>query len=486
MTRTAWRLTLINGLILVSAVALMGLAAVPARAFVNEQSIDSDLIAQGESVAQSAPVGPRVAQPPAGVVTISVETFAERPVFVEVATLDGTVIMRSANLGDSQLPLEQTRLARALGGQAWFENASQDGHALRCYDVPVRMDASTPESPVVGLIEVASPLNDDPPSWPVLAGLVVAGVLGALGVGWLLARIALAPVEQLARTVDSISSTEDLGRRVPVGRSPGLRLDAVDQLGVAFNAMLERLQLTTGRLEEALAVQRQFVGDASHQLRTPLTSVRGNVQLLSRLCAEDCPGVAVVQHQAILGDLDGETERMSRLVDGLLVLARADAQQHLSLSPTPLEPLLRQAYRTARGLSEHVSVDLDADLPGVLVNADPDRLLQLLMILLDNAVRYTPPGGHVWLRGAQLSRHGEAGVVTEIVDSGPGVPVAERTRIFERFYRTAQAQELSEGAGLGLAMARWIADEHQAELSVDDAEPHGSIFRVWLPTVNGC
>ena len=162
--------------------------------------------------------------------------------------------------------------------------------------------------------------------------------------------------------------------------------------------MLDRLQSSTEQLETALQLQRQFVGDASHQLRTPLTSLHGNVELLTQLCAEDCPHAAVDQHQAILHDLNAESERMSRLVNGLLLLARADAQQHLTRSPLQLEPLIKDAWRTARSLSDSVSVKLGEIPSGLEVCADPDRLVQLFTTLLENAVHYSPPGGVVWLR----------------------------------------------------------------------------------------
>jgi signal transduction histidine kinase len=239
--------------------------------------------------------------------------------------------------------------------------------------------------------------------------------------------------------------------------------------------MLGRLEVATRQLDSTLEAQRQFVAEASHQLRTPLTSLEGNVQLLARLCAEDCPAAAVGLHQEILTDLDQETDRMARVVNNLLALARADAQQHLVLRPLELEPLMREAFRTARALSESVTVRLE-DVPlDVRINADRDRFVELLTILLDNAVRYSPPDGEVVLRALA----DDSQVRVEVADNGPGIDPDERVRIFERFYR-ARATSSVEGAGLGLAVARWIAAEHRARLTVIDNVPSGSVFQVWM------
>jgi signal transduction histidine kinase len=358
-----------------------------------------------------------------------------------------------------------------------------NGHLLRSYERPVSL-AGSPQATIGGLVEVATPLDDSRPRGPVLIGLIVGIVLGGLGVlavGWLLARIAMAPVDRLAATVDSIGSTDDLSRRLPTDAFGSVRLDGVVRLTFAFNAMLDRLQTSTEQVERSLELQRQFVGDASHQLRTPLTSLRGNVHLLSQLCAEDCPAAALDDHEAILTDLDAETERMSRLVNGLLVLARADAQQHLLLSPVDLEPLIRDAWRTAQALTDSVTVELGEVPSGVQVRADADRLLQLLVILLENAVLYSPRGSQVQVTALVESRHERPGVRVDVLDEGPGVPAEERSRIFERFYRSRRTEAAADGVGLGLAVADWIAREHEAEITVADNMPAGSVFQLWLP-----
>jgi signal transduction histidine kinase len=474
MTLTPRRLALTNSLIIFAAIALFALFALPLRATVTMQSVDNELETMGDAFA-----------PTAGTAPPAVDVFAARPIFLQSMRLDGTVVIRSANIGDAQLPPDPESLARARGGngQASFESLLVNGHQLRSYQRPVRLD-SAPQASIDGLVEVATPLDDSRPRGPVLIGLIagiLVGGVGVLAVGWLLARIALAPVDRLAATVDSIGSTSDLSRRLPTDAVGSVRFDAVVRLTYAFNAMLDRLQSSAEQVEQSLELQRQFVGDASHQLRTPLTSLRGNVHLLTRMCAEDCPVAALEEHQAILSDLDDEAERMSRLVNSLLVLARADAQQHLVLVSLDLAPLLKDAWRTAQSLSDSVTVELGEVPPDIRVRADADRLVQLFVILLENAVTYSPPGGLVRLRAAPESRNERKGVRIEVADGGPGVAADERVRIFERFYRSRRTETATHGVGLGLAVARWIATEHGAEISVADNVPVGSVFQVWLP-----
>ncbi|HEY1294776.1 MAG TPA: HAMP domain-containing sensor histidine kinase [Chloroflexota bacterium] len=479
MTLTPRGLALANSLIIFVAVALFALVAVPLRSAVMLRAMDAQLQDMGDRVAQTASTGAAVPN----------DVFSPHPVFVQSVTLDGVVVNRSANIGAAQLPLDPESLTRARSGndQTSFVTFEVEGHQLRTYVRPVHSNAAQPESSIVGVLEVASPADDALPRGPVLgaliAGILVGGI-GVLAVGWLLARVALAPVEHLAATVDSIGSADDLSRRVPVDelKFGRVKLDPVVRLTYAFNAMLDRLELSTHQLAQSLELQRQFVGDASHQLRTPLTALTGNVHLLTRMCAEDCPVPALEEHQEILTDLNADAERMARLVSGLLLLARADAQQHLVRQPMGLERAVEEACRTARSVSDSVSIEL-GDMPAdVQVLADADRLAQLFTILLENAVLYSPPGSQVAVRGALETRHDRRGVTVEVADSGPGVPVAERERIFERFYRSRSAQQKTEGVGLGLAIARWIAVEHEAEISVHDNHPEGSVFKAWLPT----
>jgi len=212
------------------------------------------------------------------------------------------------------------------------------------------------------------------------------------------------------------------------------------------------------------------VADASHELRTPLTIIRANADVLGWTDAGD-----PLERAQALADLAGEAERMGRLVDDLLTLARADAGQALTPRPTPALPALEDAYRRARTLAIGREVALErAD--DTTVRADPDALGQLLLILVENALKYTPAGGRV----ALALRLDGAEARLSVADTGPGIDPADLPHIFERFYRAETARATS-GSGLGLAIARWLAEQHGGRIDVASAPGQGSTFTVVLP-----
>ena len=465
------RLTLANSVALavVSVVSMVGIIRV--QALVTEREIDDYLRASSQSFALATPID------------AAADPFGVYPLFVQMAGADGTILIRSASLADQQLPITADALQRASAGDQWFDTQSVNGHRLRIYVAPLHSSLQPGETRVVGVLQVASLSADElrpgvPLSW--LVGIAVIAAAASFAIGWLLARMALAPVEDLASTVRTISSAEDLGQRVPL--ESFVPRSALFRLAQDVNGMLARVQSATRQLEAALTTQRQFVADASHELRTPLTSLTGNVQLLTRLVSEKA--VLPAEEQTLLADMTGDTERMSRLVDELLLLAQADADQHLVLSPVELAPVLRGALRTARSLADGVNLQTGTLVEGIWVEADAYRLQQLVMILLDNALKYTPVGGTVGLSTRVLDRRADAAprVAIDVADTGSGIDAADRERIFERFYRSASARGVADGAGLGLAVARWIAKEHDGEVTVRDADPRGAIFTIALPT----
>jgi two-component system, OmpR family, sensor kinase len=467
---TTSRLTLTNGLAVAALCVLSVASTLQMQALAKQNAIDGELRDRALSLTPSTASNP------------SADPFQLRPLLIQAATADGTLVGRSANLGDRRLPLSYADLQQALLGNAGYDEVDIDGHRLRSYFAPLRASELPVDANIIGVVQVASPTDELYVSVPLtwLALSAVIGASAAIGTGWLLARIALAPVEKLATTVRAINSTDDLEIRVPL---QGFRSRSVLlRLAEDVNSMLERLLIATRKLEAALNAQRQFVADASHELRTPLTALRGNVQLLVRLIGGNANAIKA-EHQAILSDMAEDTQRMSRLVDELLLLAQADADQHLELIPVELSPLLRNAVRAARSLTPEIDIQADDLGSGTWLLADMDRLQQLVLILLDNAIKYTPPNGTVTLDSAPTESAGRSGVEIIVTDSGIGIPVGERERIFERFYRSPAARRQADGAGLGLAVARWIAHEHHGEITVRDAAPVGSVFAIWLPTI---
>jgi signal transduction histidine kinase len=291
---------------------------------------------------------------------------------------------------------------------------------------------------------------------------------------WFLARRALAPIAAITTTAARIAESGDFAGRVRGSTSQ----DEVGRLTATFNTMLNRL--------EALhAAQRRFVSDASHELRAPLTTIRGNAELLLL-----DPTTPPEEREAALRDIAEEAARLTRLVEGLLALARGDARQRWRPQPLRLHELVLSACQSLTERPRCPAVTLARNDP-VLVHADPDRLEQLLIILLDNACKYTPPDGRV---SCSLLVEGRWATLT-VRDTGIGIHPDDLPHIFERFYRadrarthewpTAAAAAFDAGAvpgtGLGLAIARQIVEEAGGTIVAESEPGMGTAFSVHLP-----
>jgi len=406
--------------------------------------------------------------PPPGRLVVTLpptNVFGAPDTFAEVANIrGGQVVARSATLGGQTLPFLVQALVAARRGQSMARVVEPEENRLHLYSVPLRSGGR-----VVGVVEVARALAADE---RLLERLRLAlGFIGGLAlpaaalVGWVLAERALAPIGAFARTAEAIGRARDFSRRVAY-HGP---VDEVGHLAVTVNAMLAELEAAHRDLAAALSAQRRFVADASHELRTPLTIIRANADVLAWADAGD-----PAERACALADLAGEAARMGGLVDRLLTLARADAGQRLSLRPTPLRPLLEEAYRQARLLATAQQVAL-ARADEVTAAVDPDALKQLLLILVENALKYTPTG----VVTLALSRDGDEARFS-VADTGIGIAPEDLPRIFERFYRADAARAIG-GSGLGLSIARWIAAEHQGHIDVRSVPGRGSAFTVILP-----
>jgi two-component system OmpR family sensor kinase len=298
-----------------------------------------------------------------------------------------------------------------------------------------------------------------------IAGVLLSLLCAALA-SWLVAGRALRPLDEMATTAEDIGRTQDLSRRLPAMPVN----DEVGRLQRSFNQMLRQLEDAYLRLRSALTAQRRFVADASHELRTPLTTIRGNVGLL--LKRDDISGE---DRSAALEDIASESERMSRMVQDLLTLARADAGYHLEKFPLDLRPIVEDVSRQAQKLEPSRRVELLDGQPS-LVTGNADAIKQLLWILIDNAFKHTGEGGHVEV---QL-QPGSQWTSLVVSDDGPGIPQQDLERIFERFYQS-DAARTGEGTGLGLAIARWIAREHGGRVYATNNPQGGARFTVELP-----
>jgi two-component system OmpR family sensor kinase len=291
--------------------------------------------------------------------------------------------------------------------------------------------------------------------------LALLGTATTLVGGWFVASRALRPVATLTETASTIADSRDFKRRVPV-ESPR---DELGQLADTFNGML-------ASLEQAYQIQRRFVSDASHEMRAPLTAIQANLEILGHQAT-----MTVSDRQEAVDEASRETYRLSRLVADLLALARADAGTVLKRQRVELDRVVLDVLRETRLLAHGQRVDV-VDLVPILVEGDADRLKQLVLILVDNALKYTPPDGQVSLC---LRRDGTSAEVT-VADSGVGISVYDLPHLFERFYRADPARALDpSGTGLGLPIARWIAHQHGGEVVLTSTAGKGTTATVRLP-----
>jgi two-component system, OmpR family, sensor kinase len=295
-----------------------------------------------------------------------------------------------------------------------------------------------------------------------LAGGVLGGTLLALLGGLIVGRRAMAPIAALTAGARDIAETRDPGRSLP--RSPAD--DEIAELGRTLQDMLDGLEASRNETEEALARQRQFVADASHELRTPLTSILANLELLADVLDGE-------RGEAARSALRS-SQRMRRLVGDLLLLARADSKRTLPRAATDVgQVLVDVAAELGPVAHEH---ELSVDARPAVVDGSRDELHRMVLNLMENAIRHTPPGSRV--HGAVGRREGE--VVLTVEDDGPGVPEDLRDQVFERFVRGDG--DRGSSSGLGLSIVRAVAESHGGSVTLEDANP-GARFVVRLPAI---
>jgi signal transduction histidine kinase len=267
----------------------------------------------------------------------------------------------------------------------------------------------------------------------------------------------------MASTARAITSAE-LDKRLQRSGSG----DEFDVLAATLNEMIERL-------EKSFDLLRQFAGDAAHELRTPLTIMKGEAEIALRTQGDEPEAL----HETLASTIR-ECDRMIRIVENLLLIAQGEAGEILvRLEPFRLDLLLGEMAETFQVLAEEAGLALDAGpLPEIVVDGDGIRLHELFANLLDNAVKYTAPGGRVSVTCDLTERE----VHVHVADTGEGIPEGEHERIFDRFYRVDRSRSRDTGgSGLGLSIARWIADAHRGRIEVQSALGAGSTFTVVLP-----
>ena len=322
-----------------------------------------------------------------------------------------------------------------------------------------------------GITVVAAPLREVDQTLSrlrLVEALVIAAVLIALGVSaWFVVRLGLRPLDRMEVTAGEIAAGQ-LSRRV----SPASPKTEVGRLGLALNAMLERLEQAFSQRKASEQRLRQFLADASHELRTPVASIRGYAELFRMGATRDRAGTEMAMRR-----IEEESKRMSVLVEDLLTLARLDATPVPRRASVDVAALARDAVEDARATAPEREIALQAAAPA-FVSGDPHQLHQVLANLMGNALVHTPSGTPIEVA---VSRDG-ANVVASVRDHGPGLPDGSTARLFDRFWRAEGGRERGKaGAGLGLAIVRGVVETHQGRVSAQNAPGGGALFTVSLP-----
>jgi two-component system, OmpR family, sensor kinase len=395
------------------------------------------------------------------------------PKLARVSDRAGRILATTAGLRDG-VPLadDEGARARALAGQTAFADLRRGGVAYRAVYFPLSDPTGAPLSVLVAL--PTAPL--DRALRAVLGALALSLLVGAAGAAWGAARLArhlTSPLERIAGAALTIRGS-DPGQRIPPV-SPDAELRALTDV---LNEMLAGLEAAVRLERQAADAQRRFVADAAHELRSPLTNLRGTIEVTLRRPR------TVGEYQETLLVAGKEIERLSRLANDLLTLSRFDAGQ-MPFQPRPcdLAAVARDAVAAcaSRADGRHVQVSLQAPAALPMVG-DPDRLRQVLDNLLDNGLRHAPDGSTVAVTATLSAEARHPAVVLGVADVGPGLTAEQCARVFDRFYRADDSRARNSGGlGLGLTIAKAIVESHRGSLTVRSTPGAGCTFLATFP-----
>jgi two-component system sensor histidine kinase MprB len=353
------------------------------------------------------------------------------------------------------LPIDAaTRRLAAKGGKPFFRDARTDGIHLRILAEALRPGyAAQFAQPLTSVDNLLGRLR------LILALLDVGGIALAALLGRLVAGAAVAPVRRLTQATEHVTLTQDLSERIqPAG------VDEIGRLAESFNAMLDALQSSMSALDASVHAQRQLVADASHELRTPVTSLRTNIEILKQE-----QHMAVEERQRMLDDVVEQIEELTLLMNDLIELAHGE-QPRGATEDVRLDLIVEEAVDRARRHSPDTPFHVELD-PLVLSGA-PARLGRAVNNLIDNAVNYSPAGSPI-----EIALHG---IELTVRDHGVGITPADLPHVFDRFYRGAEARG-RPGSGLGLAIVRQVAEQHGGSVNAEPAPAGGTLMRLRLP-----
>lgn len=453
---TLWYSSLLISLITIFAIVAFGVLNRTMRAQVDNNLLNVIDRVEDWTVNEALQVDPSTGEV-SYAMSPNLESIAPADIYLQIWTLDEVQFpfSQSPNLASHHTPLDPNGM-KETEVRSIVNGVNGNDARMRVISRPIVFKGQP-----IGYIQAASTMDtiDSAEGWllKILALEILVALIFSLVLGNWLARRSLHPISNVTRTANQISTENDLSKRIPYDGPQ----DELGELITTFNHMVERL-------EALFNTERRFVADVSHELRTPITAIQGNVELMQRFGHDP----------ASLKAIHSETQRMSRLVGDLLMLAQADVG-HMPLIQThvQLDSLLLEVYSQAKVLSKgHVRVMI-SELDQIQVTGDPDRLKQLLMNLITNALSHTPEDGEIRLDMQQT----ENWVEISVSDTGIGIAPEDLPHIFERFYRVDKSRSRHEGGvGLGLSIAKWIAEAHHGTLTVSSKVGEGTTFALRL------
>lgn len=382
--------------------------------------------------------------------------------FFQIFSPSGAITIQSPHITRRDIPLSRVALEQALQGRSVYQSVKFAGESpLRLIAVPIGAGGT-----LANIVQVGTSLKPVEDTLRrlllVLAVMMPVALAVSLAAGWFLAGRALAPVEGITQAARRIAEG-DLGQRLAVPAAA----DEIGTLAATFNDMIAKLDASFQQV-------RRFSADASHELRTPLTVMKGETELALRRPR------APEDYRLVLESNLEEIDRLTRIVDELLFLSRADlGEVKMASLPVRLDELIRDVHKQASVLGQERGAQVSlGPLAPATVLGDELRLRELLLNLVDNAVKYSKPGGRVEV--VLASDGGFARL--SVSDEGIGIAPEAQARIFDRFYRTTEARaHAKQGTGLGLAICKWIAETHKGRIEVQSRPNEGSRFTVVLP-----
>ena len=384
--------------------------------------------------------------------------------FIQIIDSSGKIGAKMSDLETQTVPTSFGTLESALKGEIVYETLDDRKPRLRMVTLPI-VDSKVDTRKVTSIVQVGTSLEDFDESMTKLVIILIVGILTSLSVtvvvGYFMAKKALRPIDRIRKTAVKISST-NLDERIDIGT----RRDELARLAETFNAMI-------ARLKDAFLRVNQFSLDVSHELKTPLTILKGETEVALRKDRDK------EEYKKLLVSSLEEVDRMSKIIDDLLLLSKADPKDvRLNIDDISLRDLIVDVCMDMKIFADKKGIDLVInELSDVRMKGDELKLRRMLVNIVENGIKYTRAGGRVEV--SSFANNGNLQV--EVRDNGVGISEDDIKFVFDRFYQADRSRRREGGSGLGLSISKWIAEAHKGTIRVESRPSSGSLFSITLP-----